>query len=631
MPILILLWIWLCAYLNCVGWGLSALQQLGTGGYVMALLLGFAALLIWRINSSERILPHVPRQKLRRRFRRLLPAAFLILAVLAILGGVLYPPNNLDELTYRFPRVLHWLAEGHWHWIHTPDERMNDRASGFEWLTAPLYVLTQSDRLFFLPNAVSFLLLPGLVYSVFLRLGIARKVAWHWMWLLPAGFTFALQAGSVANDLFGVVFALVAMDGALRFGESRHQSDLWTSLLAAGLVTGTKMSNLPLLLPWFGALLFAFRSRVRKPAVLAVVGLAAVFSSCLPNAVLNVKHGNDWTGSNLEDPHQRIHNPLVGISGNMVVWGLVNLQLPIMPWSYATGEKLAHRLIPQSFLDFYDNHFEGHFIHTWSSGILTEEGAGLGVVVWCLWFGSAFAPLFCRRRPPGTGSGIAGGMPFRQRRIILLVLPWIALLAYMANAGMGPVGRLLSAYYPLLIPLLLMSPAQEWIVRQRWWRWGAVMAYLMAGTLVVLTPGRPLLPFERLLRNHETSAFLARAGTSYIENARRGDELSPVRALIPPEVSAIGFVAGGNEIEPSLWRPFGSRHVIYVLPGDTAADLRRQGVEYVVLRSKTLETRNQSIGSWLKEYDAESVGQVTITHTYPPYVPFDWYVARLRR
>jgi len=193
------------------------------------------------------------------------------------------------------------------------------------------------------------------------------------------------------------------------------------------------------------------------------------------------------------------------------------------------------------------------------------------------------------------------------------------------------VGRLLSAYYPLLIPLLLVSPAQEWIVRQWWWRWGAVMAYLMAGTLVILAPGRPLLPFERLLPSHKTSAFLARARTSYIENTRRGDELSPVRALIPPEVSAIGFVAGVNEIEPSLWRPFGSRHVVYVLPGDTAADLRRQGVEYVVLRSKTLETRNQSIGGWLKEYDAESVGQVTITHTYPPYVPFDWYVARLRR
>lgn len=628
MPTLLLLWVWLCAYLNCAGWGLSALHQLRLGGYALALFLGLVALLAWRANSSKCILPRVSLQQLHRRFRRLLPAAFLGLAVVAIAGGVFHAPNNLDELTYRFPRILHWLAEGHWHWIHTPDARMNDRASGFEWLTAPLFALTRSDRLFFLPNAVSFLFLPGLIYSVFIRLGIARKVAWHWMWLLPAGFNYALQAGSVANDAFGAVFALAAMDGALRFGESRRQSDLWLSILAAGLMTGAKTSNLPLLLPWCGAMLFAFRAGIRMSAALVVVGLASLLSSCLPNAVLNVQHGSDWTGSDLENPRQRIHNPLVGIAGNLAAWGLANIQLPIMPWSHATGDKLAHHLVPQTFLNFYDDNFEGHFVHTWSSGIQTEEGSGLGVAICCLWFGSAFAPLFCRRRF-GTGGGSAGEKPFCNRQIFLLVLPWIALLAYMANAGMGPVGRLLSAYYPLLIPLLLVSPAQEWIVRQRWWRWGAVMAFLMAGVLVILTPARPLFPYEQLLPNHGKNAFLDRARVSYIQNARRGDALSPVRAFIPSDISAVGFVSRGNEIEPSLWRPFGQRHVIYIIPGDTAADLRRLGVEYVVLGSETLEASNQSIGDWLKDYGAEQAGQVTITNTYPTYVPYDWYVARL--
>jgi len=214
--------------------------------------------------------------------------------------------------------------------------------------------------------------------------------------------------------------------------------------------------------------------------------------------------------------------------------------------------------------------------------------------------------------------------------MILLVLPWIALLAYMANAGMGEQGRLLSPYYPLLIPLLLVSPAQKRIVRQWWWRWGVVMAYLMAGLLVILSPGHPLLPFDRLLQNHEKSAFIARARASYAANAARGDELSPVRALIPPEASTIGFVSDGNGIESSLWRPFGSRRVVYVLPGDTAADLRRQGVEYVALGSDTLAARNQSIGDWLKAYAADPTGQATILRTCPPYVPFDWYVARLR-
>jgi hypothetical protein len=53
-------------------------------------------------------------------------------------------------------------------------------------------------------------------------------------------------------------------------------------------------------------------------------------------------------------------------------------------------------------------------------------------------------------------------------------------------------------------------------------------------------------------------------------------------------------------------------------------------VEYVVLGSGTLAARNQSISDWLNEYGAEKAGQVTITSTYPPYVPSDWYVVRLR-
>ena len=58
-------------------------------------------------------------------------------------------------------------------------------------------------------------------------------------------------------------------------------------------MTGAKTSNLPLLLPWCGAMLFAFRAGIRMSAALVVVGLASLLSSCLPNAVLNVQHGSD--------------------------------------------------------------------------------------------------------------------------------------------------------------------------------------------------------------------------------------------------------------------------------------------------------------------------------------------------
>ena len=58
----------------------------------------------------------------------------------------MYAPTNYTGLNYRLPRVLQWLAHGQWWWIHTPNYRMNDRACGIEWLTAPLLLFTKSDR-----------------------------------------------------------------------------------------------------------------------------------------------------------------------------------------------------------------------------------------------------------------------------------------------------------------------------------------------------------------------------------------------------------------------------------------------------------------------------------------------------
>ncbi|MEI7958563.1 MAG: hypothetical protein WCI40_05600, partial [Verrucomicrobiota bacterium] len=213
--------------MSCSGWLLSALGQLNAVGYGVALAVGVA---LW-IGFGRAICgcPHwkFSAGKFRRRYARALPALFLLLACLAILGGLLYAPSNYDALTYRFPRILHWLAENRWHWIVTTDSRMNVTATGFEWLMAPLLALTGSDRLFFLVNALSFALLPGLIYATFIRLGVGKRQAWVWMWVLPTGYGIVLQAGSIGNDAFAVVYFLASLCFALKFRESKNPWDFW--------------------------------------------------------------------------------------------------------------------------------------------------------------------------------------------------------------------------------------------------------------------------------------------------------------------------------------------------------------------------------------------------------------------
>ena len=288
MPSLLLLWIWLCAYLNCAGWTLSALHELNARGYAVALALGFGALFIYQKKSGAAVLPKIHVAKLRRCFCKPFPLAFLILVTMAFLGGALNAPTNYDALAYRLPRVLHWLAAEQWHWIHTVFPRLNQRCCGIEWISAPIIALLKSDRPLFLINFISFLFLPGLVFSVFTRLGVRARVAWHWMWLVPTGYCFLLQAASIGNDLFGAVFVLAAMDFALRAKISGSARDFFTAILAAALMTSAKPSNLPLMLPWAIAILPSLKLFFRWPLRTVLVGFIALAASFAPTALLNL-------------------------------------------------------------------------------------------------------------------------------------------------------------------------------------------------------------------------------------------------------------------------------------------------------------------------------------------------------
>ena len=141
--------------------------------------------MVVRLKQGHSLTPDFQWRPRWRRWRRGFPLLYLSLAGLAILGGILHAPSNYDGLAYRVPRMLHWLADERWHWIYSEFPRLNTRATGFEWVTLPTIVLTQTDRFIFLVNAVMYLFLPGLFFSVLTGMRVNRRVAATWMWLLP--------------------------------------------------------------------------------------------------------------------------------------------------------------------------------------------------------------------------------------------------------------------------------------------------------------------------------------------------------------------------------------------------------------------------------------------------------------
>jgi hypothetical protein len=276
-----------------------------------------------------------------------------------------------------------------------------------------------------------------------------------------------------------------------------------------------------------------------------------------------------------------------------------------------------------------DDYFDTGFFQL--GEVPTEDWAGLGFGVSVLLVVSLVAAFRVRngkRRPPAAALAV----PTPLRRLVLAGF-WLALGGYCVKSGMVTAARLISPYYALIIPTLLLGQGQAVIVRKRWWSvcsWGVVALAFVA---LVIQPGRQLWPqqavLSKLLARYPESASLARAQKVYSVYTRRSDPLPQVRSLLPPDIRVVGFMGTADDISISMWRPFGTRRVALVLLDDTAVQIRQAGAQYVVVSGLLLKERNRPLSAWLEQVQAEWVATTTATVTLT-HGPQEWHIVRLK-
>jgi len=630
MIVLTRLWIVLSAWLVGTGWILSVFHELNRAGYLVCFAL-LAAGFFWRLSIPSEPPRPVTQwcRKFWRRFKRPMPLLFLLIVLLNLAGGLVSRPNNGDTNAYRTPRVLHWLGSGGWHWIHTGDFRMNVAGAGYEWLFAPLILFTRSDRWIFLPNLFAYLLLPGLIFCVFRRLGIGRRVAWWWMWILASGWCYALQACSTLADGIGVIYALAAVDFALRARESQRSGDVWFSMLAAGLLTGVKQTNLPLLLPWAVAIWPVARLLLKKPAVSLAIILSSLLISAAPMACLNWAHTGSWVGIPKTgdgenwawDRQQELTSPLWGIAGNIFCLSAQNLLPPFFPQASAWNNAMLRFL--QTPLGTHFTQFEV-FGHLGRSVSETTAGIGLGIAVLTL---ASILAAGRQRHLPVPDEKQTANWYLR----LLCLAPWMSLLVFMAKVGSYQNARYLAPYYVLLLPAILADARQVQLTRRRWWRWAALLVLMITAAYLCFVRGRDLLPADMMLRLHEkhphikiflimNDHFDAQASVEAQRNHFKQD--------LPPGEKILGYATVSGGAEPGLWMPFGQRTVKRILPEDTPAELLKEGIHYIVVEDVVLNGASQTIDQWIASYHGLLVDQLTFTRD-PGSPPGHLYLVRL--
>lgn len=530
--------VWWGAGLSLSGWLLSFFRVLTPASYVLvlAILAGITFLFLkdrcWSIFFRRTL----------RRLRQPLPAIFAGASCLVLVGALLYPPSNYDALSYRIPRIMHWLHNEGWSWIFTASQRQNYSGTGQEWFLAPLIALTRTDFLLFAPNWLAFCLLPSVFFRLLRGSGISGRSAFFWMWLLPLAPVFLLQAGGISNDLLGAFWFLASL--ALIPGAGALVPNPATSLIALALATGIKASNLILIFPWLVNFAIAFvRNRdLVRPALLALP--LAVSLSFAPMALLNWLHTGDWTGDPANEGKMKAERFWPTWTGNGVLVSVATLQQPINFLPRDFGRQITAWL-PDGLGETIRRAYPRWEIPRDEFSI--EENAGwawpllaLGLVGWLGSFRGA-----------------------RKRVSNLLCLAgWVAGFVMMGKLASEAMPRLLAPLYPILF-LPLWTQARH---QCKFFKFCVVSVALFLITPLLLAPSRPLVPWLTI------GSFLDKWGGSgnYTERIQRVQQAYQERSLglnplIPSGLSEqflnILVVSSGNDTEAPLWWPLGKRYV----------------------------------------------------------------------
>lgn len=433
------------------------------------------------------------------------------------------------------------------------------------------------------------------------------------MWILPMAYGYLLQAGSIGNDLTATTFALTSGYFALRYRAEQKPAFFYYSVLGAALMTSVKLSNIPLVLVWVAALGLTWRPVLKKPVTMLGVALVVLLCSALPTLLLNRIHASSITGTPHDSYQVLVRKPVWGLLGNCLVVTKHTLMPPVFPGSHRIWSAIERKLPPRV-RERLQQEFPRYFKFKLPKLPLeTETGLGLGFTF--LAVTSGVVGIIARRK--------RGARPETCTLCVWMGLAaWIAALWYMVTIRSEAAGRLMLPYYPFLAaPLLCLSgriPGGLWTLP--WFRTLAYLAMVSSLVPLVFSPFRPLIPIT------VTERLLGKGGEGhasyFFEVYRRyrciNDLFLAVRTNIPPEVRLIAFI-GEDDVSVSLWRPFGTRRVVYSL-----RDANKHA--WHVIKSEAWHLHSSTeLDKWLAENGLEVKGRFAIRALEPE--PGTWYLA----
>ena len=358
-----------------------------------------------------------------------------------------------------------------------------------------------------------------------------------------------------------------------------------------------------------------------RPVAIAAALMIAAAVSFVPMALLNIHFTGDYTGDPTNSGQMKLTNPFIGVLGNGLQMLNDNLAPPIQP----RGVDWKH-LLPSALAVPLARDFPRLTLR--SGELQIEEDAGVGLAI--ILFTGLFLFEGIRARLIASSLVIA-----RDKQATWVVAAGaIALLAYMAKMGSEATSRLIAAYYPLVLAgILVLVSLDGRIMHRRILRWVGFAAMLSALPLIILSPARPLFPVQAvanlMIKSHVSPEIISRYNNVYGVYAARADIFRELIAPVPPTERALGLIQMGDDTQAPLWRPFGSRKVLEIMPDDSPEQLKARGIHFVVVCQDALTLHyHTTIALLCAKWSASLLAQKDIVmkaHKGPE----TWYVLQL--
>ena len=99
--------------------------------------------------------------------------------------------------------------------------------------------------------------------------------------------------------------------------------------------------------------------------------------------------------------------------------------------------------------------------------------------------------------------------------------------------------------------------------------------------------------------------------------------------LLPPDFKVVGFLGTPDDIDISLWRPYGTRRVEHILLADSSELIRSKGIDYAVVSGLNLDEKKTTLSAWLTQSGAELMATTNLTLKVTDG-PQAWHVVRFR-